>query len=132
MHDDMENSRKMLSEAAVKVISSLAYQPDTQWLVNVLPFGGVYWADEMPDIRQLVHCLELDRAEILWMFSIRQELWDAEPLSDGDKELWDSIRAQVPSWPLFRRLKLTDEHKLARQNAEQQVTQEFEALSDEK
>jgi hypothetical protein len=41
-----------------------------------------------------------------------------------------SGRAQVPSWPLFQRLRLTDVHKLAREKAEPQVAQEFEALPD--
>ena len=121
----------MLSEAAVEVLSSLPYQPDAQWLVNVYPFGSIYWADEMPDIRQFVHCLEQDRAEILWMFSIRRELWDAQALSDGDKDLWDSIRAQVPTWALFRRLDLSDNDQLARQKAEQQLAQEFDEPSDD-
>ena len=118
----------MLTEAAVEILSSLLYQPDAQWLFNFHPFGSIYWADEMPEIRQLVHCLGQDRAEILRMFRIRRELWNAEALSDVDKELWDSIRAQVPTWPLFRRLELTEEDKLARQKAEQRVAQEFEAL----
>lgn len=121
----------MLSEAATRVISSLTYQPDAQSEVNILPFGSVYWADELPDIRQLVPLSEQDRAEIIRMFSVRLEIWDEKALSDGDKELWDSIRTQVPEWPLFRRLKLTDEQQLARQNAKRQVAQEFEALSDD-
>ena len=122
----MEELPHMLSEAAVNVLSSLTYQPDAELLFNVLPFGTVYWADEIPDIRQFVHCLEQDRAEIFRMFSIRQELWNAEALFDRDREFWDSIRAQVPTWPLFRRLELTDEHQLARQKAELQVAQEFD------
>lgn len=39
----------MLSETAVKECAELVYQPDAEWLVNVHPFGSVYWADEMPD-----------------------------------------------------------------------------------
>ena len=122
----------MLSETAAKILSTLAYQPSAQWLVNVLPFGSVYWADEMPDIRQLVHCRKQDRVDILRMFSIRLDLWDGRALSDDDKELWDLVRAQAPTWPLFRRLELTSEIKLARAAAEHQVTQEFDSLSDEK
>ena len=121
----------MLSEAAVEVLSGLPYQPDAQWWVNVYPFGSIYWADEMPDIRQFVRCLKQDRAEILWMFSIRRELWNAEALSVGDRDLWDSIRTQVPTWALFRRLELADDDKIAKQEIEQQVAQEFDALSDE-
>lgn len=121
----------MLSQPAVEVLSSLTYQSNAEWLVNVLPFGGVYWADEMPDIRQLVHCFEQDRTQIVRMFSLRLELWNAEGLSDDDQEFWDSIRAQAPTWPLFRRLELTEEQKRVRQKAEQQVAQEIDAPSDE-
>jgi hypothetical protein len=41
-----------------------------------------------------------------------------------------SGRAQVPSCPLFQRLKLTNTPKLAKEKAAQQVAQEFEALPD--
>ena len=83
----------------------------------------------MPDIRQLIRCQEQDRKEILQMFSLRLKVWDGEPLSDDETQLWESIRSQVPAWPLFRRLNLTDEHKLARQEAEEQDAQEFESDS---
>ena len=120
----------MLSQIAVKQLSGLTYRPEAEWLVNVLPVGSVYWADEMPDIRELVHYPEEDRERILRMFSIRLKMWDAEALSDDEKRLWDSICAQVPTWALFRRVSLTEEQKVARQKAEQQVAQEFETLSD--
>jgi hypothetical protein len=121
----------MLSETAVKELAGLAFKADAEWMVNVLPFGSVYWADEMPDIRQLVHCQEQDRKEILQTFSIRLKVWDGKVLSDDETRLWESMRDQVPSWPLFRRLKLTEDHAVARRKAEKQVAQEFEALSDD-
>ena len=121
----------MLSETAVKELAGLAYKADAEWLVNVIPFGSVYWPDEMPDIRQLVHCQEQDRKEILQMFSIRLKVWDGKVLSDDETRLWESMRDQVPSWPLFRRLKLTEDHMVAGRKAETQVSQEFEGLSDD-
>lgn len=117
----------MLSETAVKECAELVYQPDAEWLVNVYPFGSVYWADEMPDIPKFVH---QDRQEILAMFSIRLKVWDGEVLSDDEARLWDAIRGQVPSWPLFQRLHLTEQHKLARQEAERKLADSIEQLPD--
>ena len=58
------------------------------------------------------------------------ELWNAEASFD-DEQFWDLIRTQVPKWPLSWQLELTDEDKLAKEKAEQQVSEEFEAPSDE-
>jgi hypothetical protein len=122
---------QVLSDATVKQLSGLVFRSEAQSLVNLLPFGSVYWADEMPDTRQLILCGEQDCMNILRMFSIRLKLWDAEALSDEENQLWNSIRSQVPTWPIFRRLTLTDEEKLARKEVEKQVESEFESLSDD-
>jgi hypothetical protein len=37
---------------------------------------------------------EQDRAEVLRMLGIRLKIWNEEAFSDGDKELWDSIRTK--------------------------------------
>jgi len=111
----------MLSEPAVKELAGLAIKADAEWMVNVFPFGSVYWADEMPDIRQLVHCHEQDRKEILQTFSIRLKVWDGKVLSDDETRLWESMLDQVPSRPLFRRLNLTEDHAVSRRKAEKQV-----------
>lgn len=121
----------MLSDIALKHLSMLTYRPDAKWEVNILPFGSIYWADEMPDIRKFVECQELDREQILRMFDIRLGLWDGEILLAEDQQLWDSIRAQVPDWALFQRLRLTDEEKVARKEAERQVEREFETAFDD-
>jgi hypothetical protein len=62
------------------------------------------------------------------MFGLRLRLWDGEALDAADLELWDAVRHQVPHWALFNRLNLSDEQRLAREKAEQQVEQEFEYL----
>jgi hypothetical protein len=59
---------------------------------------------------------------------LRLRLWDGEALDAADLELWDAVRHQVPHWALFNRLNLSDEQRLAREKAEQQVEQEFEYL----
>jgi hypothetical protein len=118
----------MLSEKIVAILAAMPYQPDAEWEVNILPFGSVFWKDEMPAIRDL-----LDRPEdmeiIHVMFGLRLKVWDGEPLNPQDQELWDAVRRQVPDWALFKRLSLTNEQRLARERAEQQVEQEFESIA---
>jgi hypothetical protein len=121
----------MLSEVAVARFSVLTYRPDAEWEVNILPFGSIYWKDEMPDIRDFIRTPEKDRDQLLRMFSIRLRVWDGEALSDEEQQLWDTIRAQIPQWALFHRLKLSPEDARAREKAERQVEQEFESLSED-
>jgi hypothetical protein len=119
---------EMLSDIAVKQLSALTFRSESKRLVNILPFGSIYWADEMPDVQQFILCPEQDRTNILRMFSTRIKLWDAEALSDEEINLWNSIHSQVPNWALFQRLTLNDEDRLAREEAKRQVEREFESL----
>jgi ribonucleotide reductase alpha subunit len=116
----------MLSDIAVQALSVLSYRSDAKWKVNLLPFGSIYWEDEMPDIRKFVEFREEDSEQILRMFSIRLRLWEGDLLCLDDQQLWDSLRSQVPDWALFARLRLTDQQKEAQKEAERQVELEFE------
>lgn len=116
----------MLSERMVAVLSALPYRPDSEWQVNILPFGSVYWKDEMPEMRDMLDTQ--DMTTVLRMFGIRLQLWDDEALNAEDRQLWDAVRRQVPDWALFKRLSLSDEQRAARERAEQQVQREFESL----
>lgn len=116
----------MLSERMVAVLSALPYRPDSEWQVNILPFGSVYWKDEMPEMRDMLDTQ--DMTTVLRMFGIRLQLWDDEALNAEDRQLWDAVRRQVPDWALFKRLSLCDEQRAAREKAEQQVQREFESL----
>ena len=116
----------MLSERMVAVLSALPYRPDAEWGVNILPFGSVYWKDEMPEMRDMLD-IE-DMTTVHRMFGIRLQLWDNEVLNAEDRQLWDAVKRQLPEWALFKRLSLSDEQKAAREKAEQQVQQEFESL----
>ena len=119
----------MLSEKAVALLAALPYRPDAEWAVNILPFGSIYWKDEMPSLG------DLDKPDdmliIHAMFGIRLKLWDREVLNAQDQRLWNAVKSQVPYWALFRRLNLNEEQKQARKEAEQQVEREFESLSDD-
>jgi hypothetical protein len=120
----------MLSKKIVAVLAALPYQPDAEWEVNILPFGSIYWKDEMPAIGDLFDRLE-DMAIIHAMFGMRLKIWDDEALNTQDQELWDAVKYQVPHWALFKRLSLTDEQRIAREKAERQVEQEFESIGPE-
>ena len=119
----------MLSEKAFARLAELPYRADADWGVNVLPFGSIYWKDEMPAIAELVDTLE-DMLIIHAMFGIRLKIWDGKMLDSQEQQLWDAVRGQVPNWALFQRLSLSDDQRLAREEAERQVEQEFESLSD--
>jgi hypothetical protein len=120
----------MLSEKIVTVLSAMPYQPNAEWEVNILPFGSVFWKDEMPAVRDLFDRPE-DMGIIHAMFGMRLKIWDGEALNPQDQALWDAVRQQVPQWALFERLSLTDEQRLAREKAERQVEQEFESIGPE-
>jgi hypothetical protein len=120
----------MLSEKIVAVLAALRYQPDAEWEVNILPFGSIFWKDEMPAMADLFDRLD-DMAVINAMFGIRLKIWDGVALDAQDQQLWDAVKRQVPQWALFERLRLTDEQRLAREKAERQVEQEFESIGPE-
>jgi hypothetical protein len=122
----MEHGPIMLSERMVAVLSALPYRPDAEWAVNILPFGSVYWKDEMPEMRDMLDLQ--DMTTVLRMFGIRLQLWDNEVLNAEDRQLWDSVKRQVPDWALFKRLSLSDEQRAEREKAEQQVQRELESL----
>ena len=111
----------------VAVIAALPYQSDAEWEVNILPFGSIFWKDEMPAIGDLFDKPD-DMAVIFKIFGMRIRLWDGKRLNAQDQQLWDAVRDQAPNWALFRRLNLSEEQRLARQKAERQVEQEFESL----
>jgi hypothetical protein len=120
----------MLSEKAAALLAALPYRPEAEWKVNILPFGSIYWTDEMPSLRDLFDKQD-DMLIIHAMFGVRLKLWDGEVLNAQDQRLWDAVKSQVPHWALFRRLNLNDEQKQARKEAERQVEREFESLSDD-
>jgi hypothetical protein len=122
-------NKMMLSEKAVALLAALSYRRDANWEVNILPFGSIYWKDEMPSVRDLLDKQD-DMFIIHAMFGIRLKIWDGEVLN-AHQRLWDAVKSQAPHWALFSRLELNDEQKRARKEAERQVEREFESLSDD-
>ena len=125
IHLSFEGILFMLSQRMGAVLRAQRYCPDAEWAVNILPFGSIYWKDEMPAIADLMNVN--DMMVVMKMFGIRLALWDAVTLDAGEWQLWESVKHQVPDWPLFKRLSLTEAQEVARQEAEHQVQQEFES-----
>jgi len=111
-----------LSKKAVSMLTALQYQPSAAWGVNILPFGSIFWLDEMPSMAELFGSTD-DTYLIHSMFGLRLKLWDGQSLDANDQQLWDSVKAQVPEC-------LSSEQKRARAQAELQVEQAFESLTE--
>ena len=109
----------MLSESTVAHLNSLTYRPDAERKICWLPLSGIFWDDEMPNMRLLITGPEADRIQVLRMFGMRAHLWKGRPLSDEDQQLWDSTRAQVPDWAFFRHLEVSADDQSAQEQAHQ-------------
>lgn len=75
----------MLTAGALEYLRPLAFDPSAERLSCLIPMGGIYWSDEIPDFRTLMHVKESDRNQIYRLFSIRFKLWAGEELADDDK-----------------------------------------------
>lgn len=118
----------MMSETTLGFLSTLTYRADAKRQVCWLPLGGIYWEDEMPDIRHLMNIPEDDRNQIFRLFTIRLRLWKGEPLPDAERMFWDRTYSQVPSWAFFRRQQISDDDQHAQEQAEQGTADALEAL----
>jgi hypothetical protein len=118
----------MLSETTLGFLSTLTYRGDAQRQVCWLPLGGIYWEDEMPDIRHLMTIPEDDRNQILRLFSIRVRLWKGDRLTVAERQFWDATHSQVPSWAFFHRQQISDDDLNAQGDAERATTDALEAL----
>lgn len=114
---------------AIKVLSAQQFDPVSDWAVNFLPFGSIYWKDEWPEALLAELFEQVDDLSIIHaMFGMRLKIWNGEVLSAQDRALWDAVERQVPKWALFKRLALSDEQRCAREEAERLVEKEFNSL----
>ncbi len=61
----------MLSEGALEYLQTLSYDSDAEGRSCIIPLGGIYWADEIPDFHALLKVPKSDRDLIYRLFSIR-------------------------------------------------------------
>ena len=80
----------MLSEAAVNYLQPLKHNPDAQRHCSMIPLGGIYWDDEIPEFSKLMTVPKDDRDAIFRLFSIRFKLWAGDELDADDQAYWDA------------------------------------------
>src|SRR5215471_13621503 len=86
----------MLSETTIAQLSALRYRAGAKRQVCWIPLGGIYWDDEMPDIRQFMGIAEDDRDQVFRLFFIRTRIWKGLELSEDEQVFWDEAHARMP------------------------------------
>ena len=79
-----------MSEAAVNYLQPLKHNPDAQRHCSMIPLGGIYWDDEIPEFSKLMTVPKDDRDAIFRLFSIRFKLWAGDELDADDQAYWDA------------------------------------------
>ncbi len=126
MPETLLYSYGMLSEEAVAALSSLEFRADAKQ--KIVFFSAVIWEDELPEGRTFSRLQREDRRQILRLLGMRVQLWRGKELSKEDLEFWEATRAQLPNWPLWRRLTATAETLESQDAAEQEAAEMILAL----
>jgi len=111
----------MLSENTIAMLSTLTYRADAKRQVCVLPLAGIYWDDELPELRELTEIPQADHDNIFRLLGLRSRLWTGEILSDNDQEFWDGMQSLVPSWAAFRRIRVSRDDLQADEDAQRET-----------
>ena len=119
---------EMFRETTAAQLSAFPFRADAKRCFCLLPLGGIYWEDEIPEWLQLLKFPEEDRNQIYRLFGIRYRIWKAEVLPDHDQRFWDAACAQVPDWAFFQRVRVTVDDQLAQDQAERTSEEGFKAL----
>ena len=120
----------MLSEAAVAFLSPLTFRANAKRETCLIPLGGIYWDDEIPDFGLLLELPERNRKLIFRLFSIRFTLWAGNALSESAQAFLNEARSQVPAYPLFRRLNLSPDDRNAQEELERSALESLDAVFD--
>jgi len=118
----------MLSPGALRYLKPLRYDPGAARISCMIPMGGIYWTDEIPDFHALRALPEADRELIYRLFSIRFKIWAGHELDSDDQRFWDTARSQVPDYPVFHRTDLTPDDRAAQEAAEEDTVAALQAL----
>lgn len=124
----------MLTKTTISTLSAFTYRENAKRQVCALPLAGIYWGDELPEIRELVKIPEDDRDQIFRLLGIRSRIWKAESLSDEDRQFWNDMQALIPTWAVFERQEISPEDQKAQDDADRATTealQEWFADADE-
>ena len=121
----------MLNQTALAYLAALTYRDDAKRQICWIPVSGIYWDDEIPDLQELWKVPEDGLLQILRLFSIRYAIWRGESLSGDDQLFWDDAKSRLPGNPIFQRLKLAADDRLAQESAARAGADMIEALATE-
>lgn len=120
----------MLTDCAIAYLQPLTFSETAERRSCILPLGGIYWEDEIPDFHTLMEIPEKDRLGIYKLFGIRFKIWRGTELEAAEKVFWEEARARIPDYALFHRLKLSDEDRTAQEQVEKEAEEGLAALFD--
>jgi len=109
------------------MLSVLTYREDAKRQVCLLPLAGIYWDDELPDLRELFKISEDDREQIFRLFGLRCQVWKGEVLGGEDRQFWENMQSLMPTWAFFERHEVTPEDLQAQDDASRSTTEVLQA-----
>jgi len=115
----------MLSDSTAAYLSELPFRAEAKRGACWLPLRGIYWEDEIPDLRAFQRLPEFVRWEILRLFSIRCAIWSGSPLKREDERFWEEAQREVPRYALFFRLRITPDDLEMQHEIEQESEAAF-------
>ena len=118
----------MLSDGVLNYLRSLKFDAAAERRSCMIPMGGIYWSDEIPDFHVLMNFSVSDRNLVYRLFSIRFKLWAGKVLSDVDKSYWEAAKEIVPDYPVFHRVEISDDDRAAQAASENEAVAGFQAL----
>jgi hypothetical protein len=120
----------MISDETKKYLASLVYSKDAQRIGSIMPLGGIYWKDEIPDFPALRQLPDHVKGEIYRIIRIRYDLWDDKELSPEDIKFLEFARLQVPDCPIFQRLVLSEDDRLAQKSTRGELSDIHEMMAE--
>jgi hypothetical protein len=89
---------------------------------NLMPFGSIFWGDEMPprDEQEFIHHKDCKFA-LIRLISARKQLWKSGCHTETEQALFAEARKLIPGWPGFSRLSLTPDQRTALQFCEEET-----------
>ena len=118
----------MLTAHTTHYLKGLAYNPSAERIPCIIPLGGIYWSDEIPDFDTFFEFPEDDQASILRLFSIRFTIWAGHELAKDDASYWEEARTLFPHCPIFRRLQLSPDDQKAQEATMKNAEEFFDAM----
>ncbi len=117
----------VLAKTTITRLSALTYRVDAKRQACLLPVAGIYWDDELPDVRELFKISEDDREQIFRLFGIRYRIWKGEVLSAEDRQFWEDMQSLIPTWAFFERQEITPEDLHAQDDTNRSATEGLQA-----